>query len=83
MWGIQGTGMGAGKRKISRRQRVEKFKRPGYKIAQRARRENSMLCSRIGTIILLRVAEAPQHPSGDVPALEMRSWEGGAEAWMA
>ena len=67
MWGAQGLGMGAGKRKILRRRRVERFKRPGYKIAQRTGREDSMLCSRIGTLILLWVAEAPQRPSGDVP----------------
>ncbi len=66
MWGAQGLGMGAGKRKILRRRRVERFKRPGYKIAQHTRREDSMLCSRIGTLILLWIAEAPQHPSGDV-----------------
>jgi hypothetical protein len=41
--------------------------RLGYKIAQRARREDSMLGSRIGTLILLWVAEAPQRPSGELP----------------
>ena len=78
MWGAQGLGMGAGMRKILRRRHVEKFKRPGYKIAQRARREDSMLGSRIGTLILFWVAEAPQRPTGDVPAIEMKSLEDGS-----
>jgi len=80
MWGSSGAGDGGRKRKILRRQHAEKFKRPGYKIAQHAGREDSMLCSRIGTLILFWVAEAPQRPTGDVPAIEMKSWEDGSRS---
>ena len=75
--------MGAGKRKILRRRDIEKFKRPGYKIAQHTRREDSMLGSRIGTLILLWVAGLPSVHPATCPALEMTSWEDGAEGWMA
>ena len=78
MWGSSRLVMGAGKQKILRRRHVEKFKRPGYKIAQRAGREDSMLGSRIGTLILFWVAEAPQRPTGDVPAIGMKSLEDGS-----
>ena len=44
-----------------------KFRTAEYKIAQRTRGEESMLSSQAGTLVLLWVAETPQHPSDDVP----------------
>jgi hypothetical protein len=63
---LKGWGWG-GKAENPERQAAEEFKRPRYKIAQRTRPEESMLCLGIGKLILLWVADAPQHPSGDVP----------------
>ena len=67
IWGIQGTGMRGGKAENLEKTARRKIQtaRVQNRTARPARRFYA--CSRIGTLILLWIAEAPQHPSGDVP----------------